>query len=368
MMSPHGKEQQPATSDSLRRKKLDHGSEAEPLQLMMLGDCMLGRMVNEVLESQLSVYPWGDTLQVLKSADWRMCNLECVISDRGMPWSGYKKAFCFRSAAKNIAVLEAAQMNAVSLANNHTLDYGYEAMFEMLDILNRAGIAHSGAGANLEDASRVVVSDVRGKKVGLLAFTDNEPSWEAKARQPGVFYVPVDLKDRRAHQLLEIVRAERNALDLLIISAHWGGNWGYTPEMGHVPFAHALIEAGASVVFGHSCHVFRGIEFYQGRLIFYSAGDFVDDYAVDRMERNDEAFIYILEALDRTVKTVRLVPTLIRSCQARRAQGIRRLAMIETMQGLCHGLGSKADWNSDRQWLEISPSKEQAAETASAHP
>ena len=136
--------------------------EAESLRLVMLGDCMLGRMVNEVLETAPPEYPWGNTLTVLKGADWRMCNLECVTSDRGVPWSGYKKAFHFRSAAKNAAVLHAAQVNAVSLANNHALDYGYEAMFEMLEILNRAGIAHSGAGVNLEGASRPAVSSVQG--------------------------------------------------------------------------------------------------------------------------------------------------------------------------------------------------------------
>jgi len=323
---------------------------------------MLGRLVDEVLETQPPAYPLGDTLPVLQGADWRMCNLECVISDRGTPWSPYTKAFHFRSAARNIAVLEVAQMNAVSLANNHTLDYGYDAMFEMLDILNRAGIVHAGAGANLEDASKIAISDVRGKKVGVLAFTDNEPDWEAKAGQPGVFHVPVDLKDRRAQRLLEIVRTERNAFDLLIVSAHWGSNWGYTPEAGHAAFAHALIEAGASVVFGHSCHVFRGIEFQHGGLVFYSAGNFVDDYAVDRVERNDETFIYVLEARDRAVENVHLVPTLIRNCQAHRAEGTRRMAIVERMEGLCAGFGSKVDWNPDRDWLEIRPSKEQAAQ------
>jgi poly-gamma-glutamate capsule biosynthesis protein CapA/YwtB (metallophosphatase superfamily) len=342
--------------------EIDRASEPESLRLVTLGDCMLGRLVNEVLETQPPEYPWGDTLPILQGADWRMCNLECVISDRGTPWSPYTKAFHFRSAAKNVAALKAAQMNVVSLANNHALDYDYDAMFEMLEILDRAGIAHSGAGANLEDASKIAISRVRGKKIGVLAFTDNEPDWEAKADQPGVFYVPVSLKDRRAQHLLEILRRERDAFDLLFVSAHWGSNWGYAPEAGHVAFAHALIEAGASVVFGHSCHVFRGIEFHQGRLIFYSAGNFVDDYAVDQIERNDEAFIYVLEARDRLLTGVHLVPTLIRSCQARRAQGTRRMTIIETMKGLCDSLGSKADWDPDREWLEVRSSEQQTAE------
>ena len=329
---------------------------------------MLGRMVDEVLETQPPKYSWGDTLPILETADWRMCNLECVISDSGAPWSGYAKAFHFRSSAKNIAVLEAACINAVSLANNHTLDYDYDAMFEMLRILDRAGIGHSGAGENLEAASRLAVSSVNGTKVGLLAFTDNEPGWEATAHQPGVFYVPIDVKDTRARNLLEIVRGERDSVDILIVSAHWGSNWGYAPETGHVDFAHALIDAGASVVFGHSCHVFRGIEFYKGCPIFYSAGNFVDDYAVDPIERNDEAFIYVLQARDQAVETVCLYPTLIRSCQARRAEGLRQTAIVRKMQELCAGLGTSADWNTERQWLEVSRSKPQDGKVASIQP
>jgi len=342
------------------------GTSAQPLQLAMLGDCMLGRMVDEVLETQPPEYPWGDTLSFLQRADWRMCNLECVISDRGTPWSPHTKAFHFRSSAKNIAVLEAAKINAVSLANNHTLDYGQDAMFEMLEILDRAGIAHSGAGANFQEASRLAISNVGGKTIGLVAFTDNEAEWEAKARQPGVFYVPIDLKDRRAQGLLDIVRRAKSAVDLLIVSAHWGSNWGYAPEAGHVAFAHAFIEAGASVVFGHSCHVFRGIEFYRGCPIFYSAGNFVDDYAVDAVERNDEAFIFCLEARDGTAEHVRLYPTLIRSCQARRAEGVRQMAIVQKMEELCAPFGTSTAWNPERQWLEISGPTQQDAKTLGA--
>jgi len=328
--------------------------ETKSLQLLLLGDCMLGRLVDEVLESAPPKYPWGDTLPILQSADWRMCNLECVISDRGRPGSTYPKEFHFRAAAKNIAVLEAAQINAVSLANNHVLDYGYDAMFQMLEILDRAAIVHSGAGANHEEASRLAIASVRGKKLGLLAFTDNEPGWGATPDQPGIFYVPVDLKDRRAQRLLEIVRSQRNAVDLLIVSGHWGSNWGYVPEEGHVAFAHALIDAGAAVVFGHSCHVFRGIEVYKGCPIFYSAGDFVDDYAVDPVERNDEAFIYVMEAQDRISHGLRLYPTMIRRCQARRAEGIYEMAIAKKMQELCAPFGYVANWIQERRCLEIS--------------
>jgi len=317
---------------------------------------MLGRLVNEVLENEPPEYPWGNTLPLLHSADWRLCNLECVISDRGDPWSAYPKAFHFRSAAKNIASLKAAGINAVSLANNHVLDYGFDAMYQMLEILDQAGIIHSGAGANAEQASRLATAMVQGQKIGLLAFTDNEPDWEAAAGWPGVFYVPIDLKDPRAKNLLGAIRKYREVVDFLIVSAHWGSNWGYEPPPEHVLFARTMVDAGADLIFGHSSHVFRGIEFYKGHPIVYGAGDFVDDYAVDRVERNDQSFIYLIETRNRTVRSVRLYPTLIRRCRASRAEGIYALNISDKMKTLCTALATSAIWNQVQGCLEIESS------------
>jgi len=325
----------------------------KPLELLLLGDCMLGRLVNEVLENQPPGYPWGDTLPILHGADWRVCNLECVLSDQGMPWSAYPKAFHFRSSAKNIVVLSTARIDAVSLANNHVLDYGYDALFDMLEILGRANIVHTGAGENLARASRLATAEVCGKKLGLLAFTNNEPPWEATPDGPGVFYVPADLGDSRAQYLLRIIREQRARVDFLLVSAHWGSNWGYTPPEEHVEFAHALIDAGVDLVFGHSSHVFRGIEFYKGRSILYGAGNFVDDYAVDPVERNDESFIYVANVEDRISRNLHLYPTLIRRCRALRATGIHELRIIEKMKDLCGAFSTTVNWNPERRCLEV---------------
>jgi poly-gamma-glutamate synthesis protein (capsule biosynthesis protein) len=327
--------------------------ENDSFRLLLVGDCMLGRLVNEVLENAPPEYPWGNTLPILHSADWRLCNLECVISDRGTPWSAYPKAFHFRSAAKNIAVLAAARMNAVSLANNHVLDYGYDALTEMLGILDRAGIVHSGAGLNYEEASRLATSEVSGRKLGLLAFTDNEPDWEATADRPGVFYVPTNLTDSRATKLLDMIREGRKIVDVLIVSAHWGSNWGYRPPHDHVIFAHALIDAGADIIFGHSSHVVRGIEFYKDRSVLYGAGDFVDDYAIDEIERNDQSFIYVIEMAGRIPRGVHMYPTLIRGCRASLAQDVHALGITEKMKELCAGFHTPTRWNQAQQFMEI---------------
>jgi poly-gamma-glutamate capsule biosynthesis protein CapA/YwtB (metallophosphatase superfamily) len=326
---------------------------SEPFRLLLVGDCMLGRGVNQALNRQRPEFPWGDTLPLFRSADGRICNLECVLSDRGAPWSEYYKAFHFQSAAKNVAVLTAAGIDAVSIANNHVLDYGYDALQQMLEILDGANIAHGGAGANLAHASQIARFEIHGRRFGLLAFTDNEPLWEATGQRPGILYVPVTLGDARAQYLLTIIRGRRD-LDTLIVSAHWGSNWGYVPPQEHVQFAHALIDAGADVIFGHSSHVFRGIEFYKSRSILYSTGNFVDDYAVDPIERNDQSFIFMLELDAAGAARLRLHPTLIAYCQARLAKEKEAHGIAAKMQELCVAFGTRTHWDPEQQLLEVS--------------
>jgi len=323
------------------------------MRVLFVGDVMLGRLVNETLRGASQDYPWGDTLSIFTEADVRFCNLECVISDRGTPWRVTPKVFHFRSDAKNIETLKIAGIDAVSIANNHTLDFEYEAMFEMIEILDEAGIFHAGAGANFGEASRPALFEVRGIKIGLIAFTDNEPEWEATAQKPGIFYVPIDMKDDRAKKLSEIVRQTKKEVDLLIVSTHWGPNWGYRPHPSHTPFGHALIDHGADIVFGHSCHVFQGIEIYQGRPILYSTGDFIDDYAVDEIERNDESFIFLANTQEGQIKNLNLYPIVIRGFQARLARDREAKRIAGKMEERCAEFKTSVRWNEEERKLEI---------------
>jgi poly-gamma-glutamate capsule biosynthesis protein CapA/YwtB (metallophosphatase superfamily) len=323
------------------------------MTLLFVGDVMLGRLVSAVLQEKAPAYPWGDTLSLFQDADERFCNLECVISDRGTPWSATPKMFHFRSDAKNIATLEAARIDAVSLANNHALDFADEGLFHTMGNLGAAGIHYAGAGATLTEASAPAVWEVRGKKLALMAFTDNEPVWEASEHQPGIRYVPLTLKDARAQHLFDQVRETKERVDFLVIAAHWGPNWGYVPPANHPPFAHALIDAGADVIFGHSGHVVRGIELYQEKPILYCTGDFIDDYAVDERERNDQSFIFVVETDGEAIARLLLYPTVIEACQARRANQQERGAIVTIMQRLCMQLNTDTTWDEQKERLEV---------------
>jgi poly-gamma-glutamate capsule biosynthesis protein CapA/YwtB (metallophosphatase superfamily) len=314
---------------------------------------MLGRLMNATLKDRPPEYPWGDILSLFNGADARICNLECVLSDWGIPWSITPKVFHFRSDAKNVEVLKAAHIDAVSLANNHILDFEFEGLSHTLNNLDLAGIHYTGAGMTLSDASEPAIWEIKGIKLGLIAFTDNEPGWEATEEQPGIFYVPITLKDKRAEKLLEIVRRTKEAVDLLVVSAHWGPNWGYTPPAEHIPFAHALIDTGTDIIFGHSGHIVRGIEIYKDKPIMYCTGDFVDDYAVDEIERNDRSFIFVVETDGQRIFRLLLYPTIIQNFQAMRAKNIEKKAIITKMQRLCADLKTATTWEEREERLEI---------------
>ena len=324
------------------------------MKLLFVGDIMLGRLVNQVLKEQPAEFPWGNTLPVFQKADRRFTNLECVIADIGRPWTVTPKVFHFRTDAKNVAVLKAAKIEAVSLANNHSLDFEYEALFEMLKLLKKAKIAAAGAGKDLESAAAPAILKVGAKKVGFLAFTDNEPAWEASLKIPGVFYVPVDINDLRAKNLFRLVQETKKKVDFLIVSAHWGPNWGYAPPPEQPAFARALIERGADLIFGHSAHVFRGIEVYRDKPILYSAGNFIDDYAVDEIERNDESFIFLVEVVKNQVSQIDLYPTLIENFQAKLAVGNEAENIALKMQTLSAEMQTPAEWQEKEKLLRIS--------------
>ncbi|MCL5094067.1 MAG: CapA family protein [Patescibacteria group bacterium] len=301
---------------------------------------MLGRLVNDALETAPPRYPWGDTMSLFKKADFRFLNLECVISDKGTPWVKTPKTFHFRSGEKNIRVLKEAKIDCVSVANNHALDYSEEAFLDMLIILKTENILSAGSGRNIREAREPAIFEKDGFKIYTFAFTDNEPQWEAGKAKSGIFYMPTDLTDKRAKNFLKQIDAMKNERDLFIVSPHWGGNWGYQPPTEHIVFAHALVDAGIDIILGTSPHICRGIEIYNKKPIFYSLGNFIDDYTVNPLEPNDESFVFQVETEGKIVRKIILIPTIIENFQAKLAPKERAEAIMDKMGDLCHELGT----------------------------
>jgi len=316
------------------------------MKIVLTGDVMLGRLVDPHMVSNISITPeaiWGDTLPLFLTADCRLINLECVISTRGQPWSPLRKPFHFRTNPRAIEILQAAWVDCATLANNHVLDYGPDALLDCLTFLDQANIQHTGAGAHMDEALEPAFIECSQGRIAVVALTDNEPEWEATQSQPGVNYVGYDtqgLLSPYRDRIADVIRHARQHASFVIISAHIGPNWG-APSPAMRNLAYQLLDLGGDLYWGHSNHTPQGIEIYKGKVILYSTGDFVDDYAVDPDERNDLSFLFSVEENLGRVDRIQLYPVRIENFQVHRATG-------SDLTFLQHSLRTKcASFNTD---------------------
>ena len=222
-------------------------------------------------------------------------------------------------------------------------------MQQTLDTLHAAGIATAGAGRNREEANApAVLRTHRGTRVlvyGLGTWSSGVPAeWAATARGAGVSYLP-DFSAASVEAIAARVNAERAPDDLVVMSIHWGGNWGYAVPEKHRSLAHALIdEAGVDVVHGHSSHHAKALEVYRGKPILYGCGDFINDYegiTGHDEYRDDLPLMYFpeLDARAHRLERLTMVPLHIEKFTLARASSrdSRWLAHVLTGEGLAFG-------------------------------
>jgi poly-gamma-glutamate capsule biosynthesis protein CapA/YwtB (metallophosphatase superfamily) len=282
------------------------------VRLALAGDTMLGRGVARELEHRPPQSLISDELaELTRAADLFVLNLECCISERGEP---VPKVFNFRAPPQAVELLVHLGVGCVTLANNHALDYGVEALLDTFEHLRAAGIPWAGAGETVEEARRPAV--VQG--LPILAFCDHEP---------GVAYAD------RAESLPDWLR-ERAAGAL--VCPHWGPNM--TPEP--MPYVRAaareLREAGAALVAGTSAHVFQGVE---GNVI-YDLGDFLDDYAVDPRLRNDHGLLFLVELEPDGPHRIEAVPIRLEYAYTRLARGEEAAWIRDRFRAACAAFGT----------------------------
>ncbi len=322
------------------------------MNLALTGDVMLGRLVDQYMIGNESVDPqllWSDVLPMMLSADARLVNLECVVSDKGAEWRPMTKAFHFRAHPRAIEFLRAAKVDCATLANNHVLDYGREALLDCFVLLDHACIKRTGAGSTLAEAMEPAWIESSDARAAVLALTDNEADWEATERVPGTYFIAYDdrgLREPYRTRTTELMSRLRPRADFVIVSAHVGPNWG-APSTGMQALAHELIDLGADVYWGHSNHTPQGIELYRGKAILYSAGDFVDDYAVDVDERNDLSFLFVLTLEHRRLTRIRLYPTCVENFRVRLANPQEAAFLNRTMTAKCTAFGTCLTFQDD---------------------
>jgi poly-gamma-glutamate capsule biosynthesis protein CapA/YwtB (metallophosphatase superfamily) len=292
------------------------------VRLALAGDTMLGRAVARELgrrPPESLVDP--AVVELTRAADLFVLNLECCISERGEP---VPKLFNFRAPPAAMETLLHLGVDCVTLANNHALDYGRDALLDTFAHLREAGIAWAGAGENEEEArAPTVVGDLP-----IVAFADHEPGFAAGRDRPGIAFtdirhgVPAWLRERAPGAL---------------VCPHWGPNMEPAPLPYVRAAARALREAGAKLVAGTSAHVFQGVE---GNVL-YDLGDFLDDYARDPVLRNDLGLLFLVELEPDGPRRIEAVPLKLEFAFTRLARGDEADWIWRRFRDACAKFGTK---------------------------
>lgn len=297
-------------------------SSSKQLTMLLVGDVFVQR------DDPPSVFKHVG--QLLRDGDFTFGNLEGSTADSGAPWS--VKETNWKADARQVQALAAAGFDAVTVANNHMLDFGYPALLETIGHLDRLGIRHTGGGRNFAEAHQPAIVEKDGCRIALLGYTSVFiPEWAAGKDHPGlavmrartsyeapsrVFEVPgtppivrTRLHEEDREQLTADIKAAREQADIVVCAFHWGVSRGfmkiaeYQTELGR----HA-IDVGADIVFGHHPHVIQGIEVYRGKAIFYSLGNFT--FAQHNLKKGHEAESLIVRCTiaDRKIVAVEYLP------------------------------------------------------------
>ena len=305
------------------------------LTLALAGDTMLGRGVAERLAADPGMALFAPEVhEAVGGADLFVLNLECCVSTRGARFPDPAKPFFFRAPPVAAARLAELGVDCVTLANNHALDFGPDALIDTLEHLEAAGIAVVGAGADARAARAPAVLEAGGARLRVVGASDHPAAYAADDGRPGIAYA--DLVGGGLPGWLEEAAAPGADADLVLVTPHWGPNMRAEPVAHVRAAARELVGAGATLVAGHSAHVFQGVA---GRVLF-DLGDFIDDYAVDEVLRNDLGLLWLVTLDERGPRRLEALPLELRYAHTCAAQGAHADWVLGRLRELCGALGT----------------------------
>lgn len=375
----------------------DKGSEstsktgASALTLFLCGDVMTGRGIDQVLPYSVSPelkerfvkdareyvklaekkhgeipgevsykYIWGDALKILSQAntDVRIINLETAVTTNIEYWP--RKGVHYRMHPKNTPLFKTAGIDVCILGNNHVLDFGYAGLRETLNSLHEGGIKTAGAGINRNRSSEPAIINTNSGRLLIFSYgstTSGVPgTWEASQSEAGVNLL-TDLTKETSRQIIDTVERYRKPKDRVLISIHWGSNWGYQIPPAQKEFAHRLIDEGAAdIIHGHSSHHPKGIEVYKKRPIIYGAGDLINDYEGigGRAKYRDDLSLMYFPKLDASgvLQSLKMKPMHIKQFQLGQATEEETEWLTDMLDRECNKLGSSVNLQPDG-YLEL---------------
>ena len=257
----------PSVTELERMRPTTTVVENQGIRLAAMGDLLLAAGPGGTDPPRETAAIFADVRPLFREADLVVGNLECTLPGSGATVPTEPRVVATEDLVRAVA---AVGVTTVSLANNHMFDCLAEGFHRLRRLLDDLGITYFGAGDNLREAAAPAVVQVRGVRVGFLGAADPRtgPSGFAGPSVPGVS--PLKMAD-----LIEDIRRLRAEVDHVIVSLHWGEERLSIPSPAQMEQAHALVDAGASLILGHHPHVLQGVEVYRGAPIIYSLGNFV---------------------------------------------------------------------------------------------
>ena len=249
----------------------EEGSQKPAAQLLFAGDILLSSHVTTAYDNAGSINGVLDEgyQGEISGADIFMANQEFPFSDRGS--AAPDKQFTFRLTPSRVSMMNEIGVDIVTLANNHSLDYGTDALVDTCTAMDGAGIKYVGAGPDMNRARQLETMEVNGKTIGFLGASRVYPdaNWVANSKKPGMVsgYDPTIL--------LEEVNKAKESCDYVVVYVHWGVERDEKPQEYQRVLGKKIIDAGADLVIGSHPHVLQGIEYYNGKPICYSLGNFI---------------------------------------------------------------------------------------------
>ena len=272
------KDLKPSNSDTDKAKSNSDSSDSDskttsvsgPTSIIFTGDVNLNQPILSNYDSSgLNGVLSSDLQNILKSADILIINNEFSFSTRGEAMAG--KEYTFRVPPSYVSILTEMGVDVAGVANNHALDYGKDAYTDTLSTLHSAGIPTVGGGNSYNEAAAPAVLNKNGETFAILATSRVIPSgsWNIDNSTPGM------LTTYDPNELIAEIKKAKASYNHVLVEVHWGKEYADHPEDYQVDFAHKYIDAGADAVIGMHPHVLQGIEFYKGKPIFYSLGNFM---------------------------------------------------------------------------------------------
>jgi len=301
-------------------------------------------------------WPWGDALAAVEGIGprARIINLETSITTGGEAAPG--KEVHYRMNPANLGCLTSFRPDICVLANNHVLDFGRLGLRDTLAALRTAGLQAAGAGNDRDEAYHpVIIPTSDSGRIVLIASgaasSGIPASWAATADTPGVAFLP-DLSDSTADHISDRACRAKRLGDVVVVSIHWGSNWGYHVPAAQVGFAHRLIDRGVDLIYGHSSHHPRPIEVYRGRLILYGCGDLIDDYegiSGDEEFRHDLRLLYFasLDPASGRLAHLTITPMQSRRMRLQHASTADSRWLRQVIEDASHPFATRIDTQAD---------------------